>query len=136
MKNHRERLLQESTFLFENYCAECEHRLKIRPCEICPIGRKMASIGYELIEATRQKRTNKGVFLNIDECYKEHDNEVSSLNLWTVDEDNIIINYIRIHGHKYGSGKKIASLLHRRNSAGVSRRIGILKEKGLIPDDK
>ena len=96
----------------------------------------MASIGRELIEATRQKRTCKGVFLNIDECYNDHENDVSSLNLWTVEEDAIIINYIRIHGHKYGSGKAIASLLQRRNSAGVSRRIGILKEKGLLPDDK
>lgn len=96
----------------------------------------MSSIGAELIEDTRKKRTEKGVSLNIDECYREHDNAISSLNLWTEEEDLVIINYVRTYGLKYGDGKKIASLLHRRNSAGVSRRIGILKEKGLIPHDE
>lgn len=135
MNRRRERLLNESTHLFENYCNVCDYRDKISICHGCPVGRKMSSIGLELIEDTRKKRTKKGVSLNIDECYLEHDNGISSLNLWTEEEDLVIINFIRIHGHKYGNGKKIASLLHRRNSAGVSRRIGILKEKGLLPTD-
>ena len=135
MKKTRKALLEESAELFERHCYECKNRYKQTPCIACPIGKKMSSIGYKLIEDTRQKRTKKGVFLNIDECYKTSD-DTSSSHLWTEDEDRIIINYARIHGLEYGSGKKIASLLPRRKGAGVSRRISILKEKGLLPYDK
>lgn len=134
MNKHRKELLEQSAELFDRYCYECENRYKQTPCTtICPIGKKIASIGNELIEDTRQKRTKKGVFVNIDDCYKS--DEVSSAHLWTEDEDRIIINYARIHGLAYGSGKKIAALLPRRKGAGVSRRISILKEKGLLPYD-
>lgn len=136
MNKTRKQLLNESATLFDRHCFDCEHRYRQLPCADCPIGKKMSSIGRELIEDTRQKRTKKGVFLNIDECFKNFDNEVSSLNLWTVEEDRIIINYARIFGLKYGSGKKIAALLPRRNCAGVSRRISILKQKGLLPHDE
>lgn len=133
MNKKRKELLEESAQLFDRYCYECENRYKQTPCIDCPIGKKISSIGLELIEETRQKRNKKGVFINIDECYKV--NEVSSAHLWTEDEDKIIINYARIHGLAYGSGKKIAALLPRRKGAGVSRRISILKEKGLLPYD-
>lgn len=134
MNKTRKELLEESAQLFDDYCYDCENRYKQTPCTICPIGKKISSIGYELIEETRQKRSEKGVFINIDECYNDH--EVSSAHLWTEAEDRIIINYARIHGLAYGSGKKIAALLPRRKGAGVSRRISILKEKGLLPYDK